>query len=102
MELYVALRHTLKNWVAEVPARQQPLWDEHAEFMDRLYAAGKVILGGPFTDGSGALVVVRVDDEAEARTIFDGDPWVREEMLDGGEIKHWQIFLYALSQPAST
>ena len=99
MELFVTLRHTQKNWVAGTPARRQLLWDEHAEFMDRLYDTGKIALAGPFTDGSGALVIVRVENEQEAHTIFDDDPWVKEEMLDGGEVKHWQIFLNALNPP---
>lgn len=97
MELYVMMRTVGPAWVTGTPVRQQPLWDEHAEYIDRLYAAGKVVLAGPFSDGQGALVVVRVENEQEARHIFDGDPWVTENMLDSGEPRHWQIFLNAFN-----
>ena len=97
MELFVLLRKVGTAWVDGRPVRQQPLWDEHAAFMDRLFEAGKVVLAGPFSDGKGALVVVRTATEQEARTIFDDDPWVKEDILDSGEPRHWQIFLNAFT-----
>jgi uncharacterized protein len=33
--------------------REQTYWDDHARFMDALFDAGVVILGGPFADGIG-------------------------------------------------
>jgi len=102
VELFVILLRTGKNWVAGKPSREQPLWDAHASFMDRLFDTGKILLGGPFTDGSGVLVIVRAENEQEATTIFDADPWVLEEMLVGGEVKKWQMFLNGFERPAAT
>jgi uncharacterized protein len=96
MPLFVILRRTSTNWVTGTPAREQPFWDEHAQAIDQLYDAGKLVLAGPFTDGSGALTIVSVENEQEARTIFDNDIWVHKDMLDRGEIKPWQMFLNKL------
>src|SRR3712207_4006010 len=93
MDLFVVLRKTGPAWDATKPARQQLYWDEHAGYIDRLYEAGKIMLAGPFPDGSGALLVVRTETEQEARTMFDGDIWVEKDMLDCGEIRRWQMFL---------
>ena len=41
--------------------RQQPLWDEHAAFVDRLVEEGFIALGGPLPDEGGAALVVRMD-----------------------------------------
>ena len=54
-------------------ARAQPLWPEHAAFMDDLFARGVIALGGPFLDGSGAMLVMRVARRGDcARTAHPG------------------------------
>ena len=35
--------------------REQPIWDEHADFIDRLVAEGFILMGGPLVD-EGALL----------------------------------------------
>ena len=45
---------------------------EHAAFMDGLFERGVIALGGLFLDGSGAMVVMRTADEAEARAVGSG------------------------------
>jgi uncharacterized protein YciI len=100
MELFVVLRKSGPNWVAGKSARQQPYWDEHAEFIDRIFEAGKIMLGGPFDDGSGAMLIVRTATVQEAATIFAGDPWVLHDIMDQGEVKPWQMFLNAFQNPS--
>lgn len=93
METYVVLRKAGPAWVSTKPVREQPYWDEHAEFIDRLFEAGKIMLAGPFSDGNGALLIVKTETEEEAKTIFDDDPWVIQDIQDRGEVRRWQIFL---------
>lgn len=95
MQTFVIFRKAGANRIAGKPTREQPFWDEHAEYTDRLFEAGKILLAGPYDDGSGALIIVRVENEHEAQTMFDNDPWVIEDILDRGEVKGWQIFLNA-------
>jgi uncharacterized protein YciI len=65
-------------WDPSRRRREQAGWDEHAAFIDRLSAAGKVLLGGPVgdVDGEHALLVVHAEDEDEARGMFAEDPWM--------------------------
>lgn len=49
----------------------------HRERMAALNAAGKVVAAGPWTDGSGALLVLRVDTIEQAQEIVDADPYYR-------------------------
>src|SRR5437867_930515 len=83
------------GWVAGVDTREQPLWDEHATFMDRLFDDGHVVLGGPYADDSGALVIVDMDTDsaAQVRAVFDADPWVTGNIRFVADVKRWQIFL---------
>jgi uncharacterized protein YciI len=76
-----------------VPTRQQPLWDEHAAFMDGLFEAGRVVLGGPFADYSRALVVLEARGIHEVSSLLSEDPWHKEGILVAAEIIEWTIFL---------
>ena len=58
------------------PPEDQPGWDEHAEFVDALIEAGTFVMGGPFSDNSGTLVLLEGITSAEARTLMDSDPFV--------------------------
>jgi hypothetical protein len=93
--LFVVDRPAGAEWVPGLGAREQPLWDEHAAFMDDLFARGVVYLGGPFLDGSGALVVLRASDAAEARALLADDPWCSggRDVQGIGSVRPWTIFL---------
>ena len=93
MQTFVVLRKAGPNWLSDRSAREQPYWTEHAQFIDRLFEAGKILLAGPFDDGSGALLIVAVENEKAAQTFFDDDPWTIQNILRKGEVKAWQIFL---------
>jgi hypothetical protein len=46
--LFLVFREPGPSWVPVVVTRQQPPWDEHDAFMDRLFAAGRIVLAGPY------------------------------------------------------
>ena len=82
-------------WVLGKTVREQPYWTEHAAYLDRLFANGMVIMGGPFTDGSGSLVLVEAEEESEVRTLIANDPFVVHGIFVLSSLKHWQLFLDA-------
>jgi uncharacterized protein YciI len=73
--------------------REQPLWDEHAAFIDRLVAEGFVLMGGPLLDENGAMLIVNADDENEVREKLKNDPWMKHGVLKLESVKRWQIFI---------
>ena len=75
--------------------REQPFWDEHAEFIDRLVAEGFILMGGPLVDEGGALLIVNGEDENEVREKLKNDPWRDQGILKLESIKRWQIFIDA-------
>jgi len=75
--------------------REQPFWDEHAEFIDRLVAEGFILMGGPLVDEGGALLIVNGEDENEVRQKLKNDPWRAHGILKLESIKRWQIFIDA-------
>jgi uncharacterized protein YciI len=82
-------------WTAGKTVREQAYWDEHAEFMDRLFENGTVIMGGPFSDGTGSLVIVEAVDMNEVSTLFAKDPFVVHQIFALRSLKQWQLFLDA-------
>jgi len=73
--------------------REQPLWDEHAAFIDQLVAEGFVLMGGPLVDEDGAMLIVNADDEDEVREKLKNDPWMKHGVLKLESVKRWQIFI---------
>ena len=81
------------NWDEARPVRQQNHWDDHAAFMDALFASGFVRLGGPFGDGSGTLVIAEAGSADEGWATFARDPWAIHQILLLRQVKPWELFL---------
>lgn len=62
-------------------------------FIDRLFEQGRIVLGGPYSDYSRALLVVQARDAEEVRNLFREDPWAKNEILLSAEINEWTVFL---------
>ena len=84
-----------KLWNAALTVREQLFWDDHAHFMDTLFDAGMIILGGPFADRSGSMVIVSADNAEQVYDLFRKDPWTEHDILVVAEVKEWVIFLDA-------
>jgi uncharacterized protein len=97
--LFLVFRNPGPSWLPGLSSREQPLWDEHALFMDRLFDQGRIVLGGPYADYSRVLLVVQARDRDEASEIFRDDPWTRHGVLFESEIIEWTIFLDSRLNP---
>src|SRR5438067_5502863 len=73
--------------------REQPLWDEHAAFIDKLVDDGFILMGGPLVDEGGSLLIFNADDENEVREKLKDDPWSEHGILKLESVKRWQIFI---------
>ena len=59
----------------------------HLQNLRPLVEAGRVIVGGPFTDGSGSLMVIDFEDEAAANAFANSDPYVKQGVFERVEIR---------------
>jgi len=73
--------------------REQPFWDEHAEFIDQLVAQGFILMGGPLVDEGGSLLIFNAEGENEVREKLKNDPWSEHGILKLESVKRWQIFI---------
>ncbi|HUO04625.1 MAG TPA: YciI family protein [Candidatus Binataceae bacterium] len=65
----------------------------HLENLKPLVQAGKVKLAGPFTDGSGSLIVIDMESAADALTFARNDPYTTSGVFERIEVKPFrQVF----------
>ena len=51
------------------------------------------MMGGPFIDEAGAMLIVNAADENEVREKLRNDPWMKYGVLKLESVKRWQIFI---------
>ena len=94
---FIAISSAGPNRDQSKGTREQPFWDEHAAFIDRLVDEGFILMGGPLVDERGmphgALLIVNGEDENEVREKLKNDPWARHGILKLDSVKRWQIFI---------
>jgi hypothetical protein len=79
------------------PPEAQPEWDAHAKFVDELVERGEMVMGGPFADNSGSLVLLEGVDEDEVRRLLEADPFVVNGVFVVDDVRDWTIYVDALT-----
>ena len=92
---FVAISSAGPNRDLSKGTREQPFWDEHAKFIDRLVDDGFILMGGPLIDEGGALLIFNAEDENEVIKKLKNDPWFERGILKLESVKRWQIFIDA-------
>ena len=82
------------EWDPSRGRREQAGWDRHVAFVDGL--EDRVVIGGPIDDVDGEFVVlvVRAEDETDARAMFDADPWMGS-ILQIAAVERWTLWIGA-------
>jgi uncharacterized protein YciI len=86
------------TWADRGPPQAQPGWDAHAEFIDRLVERGMIVMGGPLSDHTGALLLLEGVTGAQARELLAGDPFVENGVFVLDEVLDWTIFVDELTR----
>ena len=68
---------------------------EHAHYMNKLLDEGIILSAGPFTDSSGAQILLKADNEKEVIEIINQDPAIIKSIFSY-QIKTWDIKFNAL------
>jgi uncharacterized protein YciI len=77
------------------PAARARVRPDHLAYVQSLLEEGKVVLAGPVGDGSGAMMVLKVGSEAEARRIVDGDPYTAAGVGADHVLRPWNVVIPA-------
>lgn len=82
------------------PPQAQPGWDAHEAFIDELVAQGTVVMGGPYSDYGGSMVLLEGIDVEAARRLVDRDPFVRNGVFVLEDVREWTVYVDTLTAPA--
>jgi uncharacterized protein YciI len=91
--LFLIFRNPGPSWVPGLPSREQPLWDEHAAFMDDLFEKGRIVMAGPYADHSRVLIIADARDAVDASGLLLSDPWTTAGILVTSDVVEWKVFL---------
>jgi uncharacterized protein YciI len=72
--------------------REQSRIADHVGYMKTVFDHGKGVLGGPFLDDSGGMLILDVPSLAEAQAIATSDPTVKAGLLSV-TVKPWLAVL---------
>ena len=84
------------TWTSGTP-EDQPGWEAHAAFVDRLVARGTMVMGGPFADYSGSLILLENVTEDEARDLVAGDPFIANGVFVLEDVRAWNVYVDELT-----
>ncbi len=72
--------------------RRAPLRAEHLRLAREAHARGEIVFGGAFTDPADrALFAWAGDDRSLVERFVAQDPYVREGLVTGWEIRSWNV-----------
>lgn len=72
--------------------KDEEILEEHIAYLEKYIDKGKIYAKGPFTDGSGGLVIFNVGSIEEAREIAENDPAMVNKSRTY-ELKEWRSSL---------
>jgi uncharacterized protein YciI len=61
----------------------------HRQYLTTLKANGQLAVAGPFTDGSGALIVYEAASAEEAESLLRGDPFHANGIFLRWQLRPW-------------
>ncbi|WP_433631194.1 YciI family protein [Nocardia sp. CA-120079] len=81
-----AVHYTYSDATVEARDTVRP---EHRAWLNGLIDAGSLLTSGPYPDGSGALLLFRVADEAAIKELLPQDPFARENLIEDVRAVEW-------------
>ncbi len=95
--IYYVLFHTPgPNWQVGTPYQKQPGVMDHVNYMATFMGDKTLVLGGPFLDNSGGMMVCKAANMEEAQKIGSEDPAVKAGLLNV-EVKAWMVPMATVS-----
>jgi len=72
---------------------RQEVRPDHLAHLEPLARAGRIVVAGPFTDGSGSLIVFEAESIEDAKAIAVNDPYVRRGVFASWEVRPFRRVL---------
>lgn len=87
---YVIVHSPGDAWKPGVDFREQPGVMDHVQYMAQFLEKGTLVMGGPFLDNSGGMMVLQAPSREAAEQIAYNDPTVKNGLLKA-TVKPWFV-----------
>jgi len=87
---YILFHSPGPQWDDDVSFREQSGIGVHVGYMAGLLERGLIVMGGPYLDDSGGMMVSRASSLKEAESLAREDPGVQSGLLTV-EVKAWYV-----------
>ncbi len=89
--IFCVLKHSPgPKWEKGVPFQEQSGVMNHVKYMSKQLENGFLVMGGPFLDNSGGMMICRTSNIEEAKKIAEADPGVTSGLLNV-EVSQWLV-----------
>ena len=65
----------------------------HREYLSGVLKAGKLVLGGPFLDDSGAIIIYETDSAEETDKLIREDPFATHGVFTKWTVQPWKVVM---------
>jgi uncharacterized protein YciI len=80
------------DYVADIAERRGPYRDDHLALISRWQQDGRIVMAGAEGDPPhGALIVMRIDDPAQAQAFVDEDPYAANGLVRDWRVEPWIV-----------
>jgi len=73
------------------PAKVDEIRPIHRQYQSDLKEAGKLVVWGPFVDGSGALIVFESNSKEEVESMLRHDPFAQHGVFVSWVVRPWNV-----------
>lgn len=81
------------NYQHDRSFHDQPQWENHSRFTDKLFLQGKITMYGPLADASKVFIVAPGSNESSLRNLFKDDPFLINGVLTLTHVDEWELHL---------
>jgi uncharacterized protein YciI len=79
----------VENYVEQ----RKPYREAHLALARQWHAEGKLVMAGAFNPAIGTLLVFRAESPAEVELFVKADPYVKNGLVKGWEIREWTVVI---------
>jgi uncharacterized protein YciI len=65
----------------------------HREYLTGVVKSGRLVVGGPYIDDSGAIIIYEAESVEEAEKLLRDDPFAKQGVFVSWTIRPWKVVM---------
>jgi uncharacterized protein YciI len=90
--MFIAIYSQGPAWNVQKPFKEQQGITDHLQYLQGLFDAKTLLIGGAFKDSINGMGIMKTDDLAEAQGIVEHDPIILNHVMQAAVHPLWVLF----------